>query len=127
VQFVALRARTPLRRDDPSKSPAALTLVAHAGGGRSAMHETVEDLFAAIGAQAEIAHQVAETSTLVTFVAAGLGLAVVPEPTSDLAVPGLVYVPLVGAAGVDLVAATRTGDENAVLARAVEMLADLAR
>jgi DNA-binding transcriptional LysR family regulator len=102
-------------------------LVVHAGGGRAAMHATVEDLFAAIGAQAEIAHQVAETSTLVTFVAAGLGLAVVPEPTSDLAVPGLVYVPLVGAAGVDLVAATRTGDENPVLARAVAMLAELAR
>ena len=102
-------------------------LVVHASGGKSAMHGTVEKLFGAIGEQAEIVHQVAETSTLVTFVAAGLGLAVVPEPTSDLAVPGLVYVPLVGAAGVDLVAATRAGDENPVLARAVEMLADLAR
>ena len=65
--------------------------------------------------------------SLVTFVAAGLGLAVVPEPTSDLAVPGVVYVPLVGSAGVDLLAATRAGDENPVLARALAMLADLAR
>ena len=102
-------------------------LVVHAGGGRSAMHGTVEELFATIGAEPEIAHQVAETSTLVTFVAAGLGLAVVPEPTSDLAVPGLVYVPLVGSAGVDLVAAIRADDENPVLARALAMLATLAR
>jgi DNA-binding transcriptional LysR family regulator len=71
-------------------------------------------------------HEVAETSTLVTFVAAGLGLAVVPEPTAALNVPGIVYVPLVGTPGVDLVAATRTGDDNPVLARALATLADLA-
>lgn len=102
-------------------------LVVHAGGGRSAMHGTVEELFASVGAEPEVAHQVAETSTLVTFVAAGLGLALVPEPTADLAVPGLVYVPLAGTAGVDLVAATRVDDENPVLARALAMLADLAK
>lgn len=100
-------------------------LVMHAGGGRSAMHGTVEALFAAVGAEPQVSHQVAETSTLVTFVAAGLGLAVVPEPTAALAVPGLVYVPLAGSSGVDLVAATRAGDENPVLARALAMLVGL--
>ncbi|PVG80643.1 LysR family transcriptional regulator [Nocardioides gansuensis] len=101
-------------------------LVIHAGGGRSAMNTMVQDIFDSAGLQAHVVHEVAETSTLLTFVAAGLGVAVVPEPTAALAVPGVVYVPLVGTPGVDLVAATRTGDENPVLARALTMLADLA-
>ena len=101
-------------------------LVIHAGNGRSAMHTLVHDLFADAGLEPHVAHQVAETSTLVTFVAAGLGVAVVPEPTSDLGVPGVVYVPLVGTPGVDLVVATREGDTNPVLARALARLGELA-
>lgn len=100
-------------------------LVVHAGSGRSAMSQVVQELFAAAGLEAHVVHEVAETSTLVTFVAAGLGVAVVPEPTAALAVPGVVYVPLAGTPGVDLVAATRAGDESPVLARALAMLADL--
>jgi DNA-binding transcriptional LysR family regulator len=101
-------------------------LVVHAGGGRSAMNTLVHGLFEAAEAEFEVVHEVAETSTLVTFVAAGLGIAVVPEPTAALNVPGIVYVPLVGTPGVDLVAATRAGDDNPVLARALARLADLA-
>jgi DNA-binding transcriptional LysR family regulator len=101
-------------------------LVVHAGGGRSTMNTLVHDLFEAAGREVEVVHEVAETSTLVTFVAAGLGLAVVPEPTAALNVPGVVYVPLVGTPGVDLVAATREGDANPVLGRALTMLADIA-
>ncbi|MBD8868021.1 LysR substrate-binding domain-containing protein [Nocardioides donggukensis] len=101
-------------------------LIIHAGGGRSAMNSLVHELFEAADLEVEVVHEVAETSTLVTFVAAGLGLAVVPEPTSALNVPGIVYVPLVATPGVDLVAATREGDENPVLARALAMLAELA-
>ena len=106
---------------------AAEGIVLHAGGGRSAMHDLVQVLFGEAGLEPTVVHEVAETSTLVTFVAAGLGIAVVPEPTAALAVPGLVYVPLVGAARVELVAATRAGDENPVLARALALLAALAR
>jgi DNA-binding transcriptional LysR family regulator len=100
-------------------------LIIHAGNGRSVMHSLVHDLFAGADLQPHVAHQVAETSTLVTFVAAGLGIAVVPEPTSDLNVPGVVYVPLVGTPGVDLVVATREGDANPVLARTLARLAEL--
>lgn len=101
-------------------------LIIHAGNGRSVMHTLVHDLFAATGLGLQVVHQVAETSTLVTFVAAGLGIAVVPEPTSDLNVPGVVYVPLVGTPGIDLVVATREGDANPVLARALARLRELA-
>ena len=101
-------------------------LVAHAGDGRSAMSAAVARLFDSAGLVAQVAHEVGETSTLVTFVAAGLGVALVPEPTAALAVPGIVYVPLAGTPGVDLVAATRTDDDNPVLGRALAMLAGLA-
>ena len=101
-------------------------LVVHAGNGRSAMHTLVHDLFADAGLEPHVVHQVAETSTLVTFVAAGLGVAIVPEPTSDLKVPGVVHVPLVGTPGVDLVVATREGDANPVLARTLARLEELA-
>lgn len=101
-------------------------LILHAGGGRSAMSSLVHHLFEEAGLEVEVVHEVAETSTLVTFVAAGLGLAIVPEPTSALNVPGVVYVPLVGTPGVDLVVATREGDENPVIARALARLEELA-
>jgi DNA-binding transcriptional LysR family regulator len=101
-------------------------LVVHAGSGRSTMNSLVHDLFGAADLELEVVHEVAETSTLVTFVAAGLGVAVVPEPTSALNVPGVVYVPLVGTPGVDLVVATREGDANPVLARALARLGELA-
>lgn len=101
-------------------------LIVHAGGGRSAMHSVVHDLFKEAEVAFQVAHQVAETSTLVTFVAAGLGVAIVPEPTAALRVPGVDYVPLVGTPGIDLVVATREGDENPVLTRALARLVQLA-
>ncbi|TQL68005.1 LysR family transcriptional regulator [Nocardioides albertanoniae] len=101
-------------------------VIIHAGGGRSAMNSLIQDLFTEAGLELTVVHEVAETSTLVTFVAAGLGVAVVPEPTSVLHVPGVVYVPLAGTPGVDLVAATREGDANPVLARALARLVEIA-
>ena len=102
-------------------------LVVHAGGGRSAMNRLVHELFESAGVEARVVHQVAETSTLVTFVAAGLGVAVVPDPTAALAVPGVVHVALAGAPGIELVAACREDDQNAVLARALDILAEVVR
>ncbi|WP_340537355.1 LysR substrate-binding domain-containing protein [Nocardioides sp. GXZ039] len=101
-------------------------LIIHAGSGRSAMNSLVHDLFGAAGLDLQVVHEVAETSTLVTFVAAGIGIAVVPEPTAALQVPGVVYVPLTGSPGVELVVATREGDDNPVLGRALALLDGLA-
>ncbi len=100
-------------------------LVIHAGSGRSAMNAMIQRLFDEAGISTHIAHEVAETSTLVTFVAAGLGVAIVPEPTAALAVPNVVYVPLTGTPGVELVAATRAGDDSPLLTRALAILAGL--
>ncbi|GAA1481358.1 LysR substrate-binding domain-containing protein [Gordonia sinesedis] len=68
--------------------------VAHAGHGRSVMNATLVRLCAAAGFVPNIRHEVAETSTLVTLVAAGLGVAVVPEPTAALQLSGVTYRPL---------------------------------
>ncbi|GGR66754.1 DNA-binding transcriptional LysR family regulator [Nocardioides luteus] len=100
-------------------------LVIHAGSGRSAMNTMIQELFDSAGLRADIAHEVAETSTLVTFVAAGLGVAITPEPSAALAVPGVVYLPLTGTPGIELVAATRAGDESPLITRALAVLADL--
>ncbi|WP_068402053.1 LysR family substrate-binding domain-containing protein, partial [Kribbia dieselivorans] len=73
--------------------------------------------------------EVAETSTLVSFVAAGLGVAVVPESVTALQIPGVVYRPLAGVERtIGLAIARRTGDDNPLIARvlaiATRMLAD---
>lgn len=99
-------------------------LVVHPGRGRSVMHEMVLSVCREAGFSPRIRHEVAETSTLVTFVAAGLGVAVVPEPVAGLGVPGVVYRPLLPARlRVDLAAATRAGDDAPHLARALDVLA----
>lgn len=97
-------------------------LLVHAGQGRSAMHTAVVRLCRDAGFEPRIRHEVAETSTLVTFVAAGLGVAVVPEPVADLGVAGATYRPLVTQTRLPLVVATRAGDDSALVQRTVGVL-----
>ena len=97
-------------------------LIVHAGHGRSAMYDAVTALCHDAGFEPRIRHEVAETSTLVTFVAAALGVAVVPEPVSELVVAGTVYRPLATRARMELLAATRADDESALLARTLRVL-----
>jgi DNA-binding transcriptional LysR family regulator len=100
--------------------------IVHAGRGRSVMHGAVLDLCRAAGFEPRVRHEVAETSTLVTFVAAGLGIAIVPAPVAALGVAGTTYRPLIGShARIDLAVATRADDDSPALARALDVLADL--
>ena len=101
-------------------------LVMHPARGRSVMHGLVESLCREAGFRPRVRHEVAETSTMVTFVAAGLGAAVEPEPVGTLGVVGVVYLPLGAAgAGVELAAALRAGDERPHIARALDLLGSL--
>lgn len=68
--------------------------IAHAGQGRSVMGDFVAALAPAAGYVPRIRQEVEETSTLVTLVAAGLGIAIVPAPTAALDVGGIAYRPL---------------------------------
>lgn len=95
-------------------------LIVHVGRGRSVMHGLVTSLCRDAGFEPKLRHEVEETSTLVTFVAAGLGVALVPEPVAALGVAGATYRPLVGTTvRVELAVATRADDESAALGRAL--------
>jgi DNA-binding transcriptional LysR family regulator len=90
---------------------------------RSVVHDAVEDACAAHGFKPLAAHEVAETATLVSFVAAGLGVSLVPASVRNMTVAGAVYRPLEhDATRVELAVAWRRDDERPVLARALELI-----
>jgi DNA-binding transcriptional LysR family regulator len=90
---------------------------------RSVLHGVVEDACAAHGFQPRIAMPVTETSTLVSFVAAGVGVSLVPASVSGMSVARAVYRPLAGhAPRVQIALAWRQGDESPVLANALRLV-----
>ena len=66
--------------------------------------------------------EVGETVTLVVFVAAGLGVALVPEPVRSLALDGVSYVELNDAPGIDLALLTRAGERSPAVQRVAEIV-----
>lgn len=103
------------------------SFIVHPGRGRSVMNARVADLCHAAGFEPRIRQEVGETSTLVTFVAAGLGVAVVPETVAALGIAGAAYRPLSGGGVIELSAAIRAGNETPQLARAMRILGTLVR
>jgi DNA-binding transcriptional LysR family regulator len=102
--------------------------VAHAGHGRSVMHSLLNAVCADAGFVPRIRHDVQETSTLVTLVAAGLGVAIVPEPTAALDIAGVCYRPLRPAGlGVDLAAAYAGDAASPLLGNVLSVLREVAR
>jgi DNA-binding transcriptional LysR family regulator len=102
-------------------------LVAHAGGGRSVMASLLATLCADAGFTPRVRHEVEETSTLVTLVAAGLGAAIVPAPTSALDIAGVVYRPLQPKSlGVELVAAWPASAHDQLVRRVIKTLRESA-
>ncbi|GIE90073.1 LysR substrate-binding domain-containing protein [Actinoplanes regularis] len=91
---------------------AAEPFVMHFSGHRSSIHEHVLAACAAAGFQPASIMEVGETATLVVFVAAGLGVALVPEPVRSLALDGVAYVPLARPVTVDLAIATRARESS---------------
>jgi DNA-binding transcriptional LysR family regulator len=90
---------------------------------RSVVHDAVEDACAAHGFEPVAAHEVAETATLVSFVAAGLGVSLVPASVQNMTVRGAVYRPLVeDATRVELAVAWRRKDERPILTRALDVI-----
>ena len=90
---------------------------------RSVLHDAVEDACAAHGFKPLAAHEVSETATLVSFVAAGLGVSLVPASVGNMTVRGAIYRPLADdATRVELAVAWRRDDDRPVLARALEVV-----
>nr|GID81319.1 LysR family transcriptional regulator [Actinoplanes derwentensis] len=102
-------------RDEP--------LIVHSADRRSTMYGVVLGLFHDAGIEPRIRHEVGETSTLITLVAGGLGVAVVPAPVTALALEGVVYRPLTGpSATVDLALAHRSDRTEPHLARTLTLI-----
>ncbi|MCA4997876.1 LysR family transcriptional regulator [Tsukamurella tyrosinosolvens] len=105
---------------------AGIDLIVHSAGRRSAMYDVVRRLFADAGQTPQIRHEVGETSTLVTLVAGGLGVAVVPEPVRSLALPDVKYLPLARpVARIELAVAHRTDRAEPHVMRTLETIGQL--
>lgn len=97
--------------------------VAYPSHFRSVIHDAVEEVCAAHGFKPQVALEVAETATLVSFVAAGIGVSLVPLSVTRLAVVGAAYRPLAGdETQVELALAYRHDDDTPVLARALTVV-----
>ncbi|MFI0353143.1 LysR substrate-binding domain-containing protein [Actinomadura sp. 9N407] len=103
-------------------------LIVHSADRRSMMYDVVLGLFRDAAVEPRIRHEVGETSTLITLVAGGLGVAVVPEPVMVLALEGVAFRPLVRpVVDVDLAIAHRTDRTEPHLARAVAVVQRIVR
>jgi DNA-binding transcriptional LysR family regulator len=116
-----LASRTRIDLADLAGEP----FVMHFSGHRSSMHEHVLAACAAAGFRPSRIMEVGETVTLVVFVAAGLGVALVPDPVRSLKLDGVAYVELNDAATVDLALATRTAEANPAIRRVADMVAKI--
>lgn len=86
--------------------------VVHPSGHRSSIHERVLQACGDAGFEPASLLEVAETATMVVFVAAGLGVALVPEPVRSLGLEGVSYVGLVEPPTIDLALAGRRDESS---------------
>lgn len=91
---------------------------------RSVLHDIVLTASQAQGFQPRQVAQVAQTSTLLVFVAAGIGLAVLPASAQRLGLAGVEFRPLVGAPTVELAVGWRPGASPATQ-RVVDRISEL--
>lgn len=92
--FIAMSADHPLAAK-PRLHPADLAdqaFVLYAGRGGDAGQ--MQSLRAILGREPRVSHRVGNTLTVLTIAAVGLGLALVPEPLTQLMLPGIRYRPL---------------------------------
>ncbi|MCT7351739.1 LysR substrate-binding domain-containing protein [Streptomyces sp. 15-116A] len=92
----------------PLGSLAGEPFVIHPAQPRSAMYDRVLAACGRAGFQPASLVEVGETATLVVLVAAGHGVALVPESVQSLRLDGVTYVPLAETETVDLVLGRRT-------------------
>jgi len=101
-------------------------LVVHTERRGAVMHNVVVELCRAAGFEPRFRAEVSETSTLLTLVAGGLGVAIVPEPVTSLTLAGVTYLPLAGDKTVPLAVAHRADRHELHLHRALESVRRLA-
>ncbi|QXJ20962.1 LysR family transcriptional regulator [Actinomadura graeca] len=93
---------------------------------RSVIRDAVLDACRRAGYRPRLVQEVAETSTLLVFVAAGLGVALVPDSVRLLSLPGVAFRPLAGdRVDVGLAVATLPGEPSPLVARVRAALLDM--
>ncbi|MDR7172354.1 DNA-binding transcriptional LysR family regulator [Nocardia kruczakiae] len=97
-------------------------LIVHSADRASVMYGVVMRMLRDAGIQPRIRYQVGETSTLVTLVAGGLGVAIVPAPVSALALDGVTYRSLRPTTTVGLALAYRAGRTEPHLTRSLDVI-----
>lgn len=104
------------------------TFVTHPSGHRSVMYEAVVQACRGVGFLPKEVIEVRETATLVAYVAAGIGVSLVPEPVRSLSLEGVAFRALDDIqAHIDLVIATRAGLAPTTVVHVVEAVAAVAR
>lgn len=98
--------------------------VTHPSGHRSVMHDAVVQACRGVGFIPREIVEVRETATLVAYVAAGIGVSLVPEPVRSLALDGVAFRALSDVeAPIDLVLAMRAGLPSATVLHVAEVVA----
>ncbi|HZZ49378.1 MAG TPA: LysR substrate-binding domain-containing protein [Pseudonocardia sp.] len=92
------------------------------GSADSVMETAVVKACAAAGFVPNRAQEVTETSIMLTLVAAGLGIALLPESVHALRVDGVRYVPVADEVEIDLALAWRESDTGPALRRVLDAL-----
>jgi DNA-binding transcriptional LysR family regulator len=114
-----LSAQSEIRVADLADIP----FVAYPSAARSVLHESVEKICEEHGFHPRVQLEVAETATLVAFVAAGIGVSLVPAAVANLTIKGAVYRPLADTdITVELALAWRRDDPSSVVATALELI-----
>jgi DNA-binding transcriptional LysR family regulator len=88
----------------------------------SAVNEAFIDACRKAGFYPDVVQEARETSTLLSFVAAGTGVALIPTTTRTLSIRGTVFRALKDAPVVDLAMAWRGADTRPLVARFTELL-----
>ncbi|WP_127129154.1 LysR family transcriptional regulator [Georgenia sp. SYP-B2076] len=99
-------------------------LLTYPGGAGSVVGGAVESALRQTGTRVARTHEVEQTSSMVALVAAGLGVALVPDSVRALTLEGVRYREIAGAGTVELALAWREDDASPVVARFVRMLGD---
>ncbi|MFE0419632.1 LysR family transcriptional regulator [Streptomyces tendae] len=101
--------------------------VIHPSQARSSMYERVLAACRRAGFEPSPLVEVSETATLVVFVAAGHGVALVPQSVRSLGLEGVKYVPLADIETVDLLLLRRTDRNSPAATRVAEVIRESVR
>ncbi|GAB2799869.1 LysR family transcriptional regulator [Streptomyces chlorus] len=111
----------------PLEALAGEPFVIHPSQSRSSMYDRVLSACRRAGFRPDPLLEVGETATLVVLVAAGHGVALVPQSVQSLSLDGVTYVPLTSPESVELVLARRTHRVSAATEQVASVIEDCVR